>query len=143
MSGVERRRSEGRRTWDEGARDDWREVMEALHRGWLPTRVESWDEELRQWIDAVDRIREQRAPHSDRAELAEWVAERREGLEEKVRNASKVYWDRLPAVESEELTPRQEPIDAEREVFEELWDELVVQPLLDTFDEVVGAKLDG
>jgi hypothetical protein len=143
LSRVEHLLSEGRRTWDEGARDDWREVMEALHREWIPTRVASWGEELRQWIDEVDRIREQRAQHSDRAELAEWVAERREGLEEKVRNASKIYRDRLPAVDSEDRTPRPELLDAESEVFEELWDELVVQPLLDTFDEVVGAELDG
>ena len=143
LSRVERLLKEGRRTWDEGARDDWREVMAALHREWLPTRVESWDEELRQWIDAVGRIREQRARQSDRAELAEWVAEQRENLEQRVRNASKVYWDRLPALESEDLTPRQELLDAESEVFEELWDELVVQALLDTFDEVVGSEVDG
>ena len=140
---VERLLSEGRRTWDEGARDDWREVMQALHREWIPTRVASWEEELRQWIDEVARIGEQRARQSGRAELAEWVAEQRGNLEEKVRNASKVYRDRLPAVESEDLPPRQELLDAESEVFEELWDELVVQPLLDTFDEVVGAELDG
>lgn len=50
--------------------------------------------------------------------------------------------DSLPDVESEDVAPRQELFDIEREVVEAVWNEIVRDPVLARFDEELDAALE-
>lgn len=143
---VEHQLASGKRSWNGLARNDWRGVLEALHR---PALLEGYAEWLARMTERIgenaERARAECDAHDSpehRAEFERKVAQGRASLEEVLSQGETRYLDGLSALESARDEPRQELFDTEREVVDELWAELLREPLLATYDEEFGELLE-
>lgn len=143
---VEGQLDTDKRPWNELTRNDWRTFLDALHRGMITKQQSDWIEQLREYVDKkAEWVRSQRAENDSPERLAELeteVAKDRAKLEENFESAQSKYVDDLPAVESKRNEPRQELFDIEGQVIADLWDELLREPILASYDEKLAEALE-
>jgi hypothetical protein len=142
---VESQAESGKRDWSELARNDWHEVMDALHRQAIAKSYAKTLSDLRTQIETVSELAREDAEkdksEENRAEVQKKVAEQRAKMEEALTGLRTSYVDSLPAIEPERHEPRQDLFDTEKEVIDDLWKELILDPLLAYFDEKFAEAL--
>jgi hypothetical protein len=142
---VESSVASGKRGWSELVRNDWHEVMDALHRQAIVNSYEKTLAGQRAKIDtAAEEAREDL--EKDRtvehvAEVEKRAAEARSKIEGAFASYEARYVDSLPGIDSDRYEPRQELFDTEKAVIDELWKELILDPLLAFYDEKISAAL--
>ena len=143
---IEGQLGSGKHAWNELTRSHWRAFLTALHHDMIFAEHSDWLEELQDYVDdLVEWVRTQRAGNDSpelRAELQRDMAERRVKMAENFETSQEQYEDDLPAVESKHAEPRQELFNIELEVIDELWDELLSEPVLTAFDEKLAEALE-
>ena len=70
------------------------------------------------------------------------MAETRDKMEENFDRAETKYTESLPPIEPLRVEPRPELFDIELEIIAKLFDELVRQPALESFDRKLAAALE-
>lgn len=132
-------RASTREPWDQRARDDWRTLLQSLHREPMETKREAELQRIEDRLDQlIDRWRsalQQDDSPGARTKVEKEIAEARAELEGLLERNEKSGIDSLPPVRAPQDERLDELAALEREVVASIWTELYREPALRSFEE--------
>jgi hypothetical protein len=132
--------------WSESVRDDAREIFRALHTSVLEPEEKQPSEEMRRWIESyAEWLGAQLEAGHSAEDLHERAAREWTGIEE--RSLSEVHAQYLAALAADELPSgasahHDDLLELEASVCSELYEEQLVSPCRQAFEEAVEEALD-